>query len=182
MFVTFVPTVIAPGVFHPPFLIASFSLLRQRKKEDSRKISVRSRNWREKLEGLLTRGETDNTRKTTADLSIVHTQPLTHKLVVFPLVCLCMHCIHNVLHVFTEESRIVHLCEHTWSVTAVRIIAWVMRESPYISRSALERFFTEIPKTSSWLNLCMCTHRKEVFGQCHSFDTSFCFYTHPQWI
>lgn len=52
----------------------------------------------------------------------------------------------------------VCLCEHTLSVTAVRIIAWVMRESPYISRSALERFFTETTNTSSWLNLCTHIH------------------------
>lgn len=45
------------------------------------------------------------------------------------------------------------LHEPTLSVTAVRIMAWVMRESPYISRSAFERFFTETPNTSSWLNL-----------------------------
>lgn len=39
------------------------------------------------------------------------------------------------------------------SVTAVRIMACVMRESPYISLSAFERFFTDTPNTSSWLNL-----------------------------
>lgn len=37
----------------------------------------------------------------------------------------------------------------TLSVTAVRIIAWVIRESAYIRRSAFVRFFTEIPNTSS---------------------------------
>lgn len=41
----------------------------------------------------------------------------------------------------------------TLSVTAVRIMAWVIRESEYIRRSAFVRFFTEIPNTSSWLNL-----------------------------
>lgn len=37
----------------------------------------------------------------------------------------------------------------TLSVTAVRIMAWVIRESEYIRRSAFVRFFTEIPNTSS---------------------------------
>lgn len=32
-------------------------------------------------------------------------------------------------------------------------MAWVIRESEYIRRSAFDRFFTEIPNTSSWLNL-----------------------------
>lgn len=76
----------------------------------------------------------------------------------------CSACIRTVcLHEFTEQSHTCAacLCEHTLSVTAVRIIAWVMRESPYISRSALERFFTETPNTSSWLNLSVNTHRPE---------------------
>ena len=61
--------------------------------------------------------------------------------------------------------------ERTLSVTAVRIIAWVMRESPYISRSAFERFFTETPNTSSWLNLHTQTYTQNKHQCFDNFPT-----------
>lgn len=43
--------------------------------------------------------------------------------------------------------------DSTFSVTAVRTMAWVIIDSPKINRSALFMFLTETPNTSSWLNL-----------------------------
>lgn len=58
--VTFVTTIITPGVFHPPLLIAVFLILKEGITEHGQKIRTRGREWR--TESVLTAGVTYEAR------------------------------------------------------------------------------------------------------------------------
>ena len=68
-----------------------------------------------------------------------------------------IHC-EALLDSMARRGMEVHLCRHwclhaeghTFSETAVKVMAWVISDSPKVSLSALFMFFMETPNTNSW--------------------------------
>lgn len=59
--VTFVPTVISPGIFHPPLFITLFSILREAEREDNEEITAKQGNTWEKVSWQLASLKGDST-------------------------------------------------------------------------------------------------------------------------